>query len=343
MFPSSDWLYSEWRLHDFRHGALCRDSELKTYAGDYRSQPRRYGRHHAGSDGQNACPPKISMAPCLAKIPFMKNRLRLLRTVTVAGQQVLAGLMAVNAADAGVPGREDRQVANAAYQLVVRPAEGPVWVRWQDKLLDLCLADGLYFYAAQKADGTNRETFRGLEEVKMTGSASTLVIRGKLAGLELEHRLVLSSHRPVLEERILLRNHTKSLIALSGFEAGFLRGVTDKGGEVLPELANDRWVAVPLRVRATDAKGFVNDFSIQQLVAHRVTSRAWTWSRNIRKFPRRIAARRAGPGATAAAPWESSLSTRRTCLQRRVHTQGERGDLAAVWRRVHDFGENLRP
>jgi hypothetical protein len=35
---------------------------------------------------------------------------------------------------------------------------------------------------------------------------------------------------------------------------------------VLPELARDRWVAIPLRVRASVPKGFVNDFSIQQLV-----------------------------------------------------------------------------
>jgi hypothetical protein len=102
--------------------------------------------------------------------------------------------------------------------------------------------------------------------VEITGSPSAIVIRGKLAGLDLEHHFGLSSNGTFLEERILLRNNTDGLINLSDFEAGFLRRITDNGGEVLPELAHDRWVAVPWRVRASDPKGFVNDFSMQQLV-----------------------------------------------------------------------------
>jgi hypothetical protein len=46
------------------------------------------------------------------------------------------------------------------------------------------------------------------------------LIRGKLAGLELEHRFALSPHGTFLEKRILQRNHTHSLITLSDFEAG---------------------------------------------------------------------------------------------------------------------------
>ena len=185
----------------------------------------------------------------------MKYRLQLLGTAAIAG------LAAVNAAEAGT-----RELSNAAYQLVASSDEGQVRLRLRDKLLDLCLADGPYFYAAQKTDGQKLETFQGLQDAKITGSAGALVIRGQLAGLDLEHRFALSPHGPFLEERILLRNHTASLIALSDFEAGFLRPVTSKDGEVLPELTQDRWVAVPLRVRASDPKGFVNDFSIQQLV-----------------------------------------------------------------------------
>jgi hypothetical protein len=185
----------------------------------------------------------------------------------VVGLKFLAGPTAVNAAEAGTPGADALELANAACQLVVSSAGGTVLVRFQDKLLDLCLADGPYFYAAQTTNGGNLETFRGLQDVTITGSTGALVIRGRLAGLDLEHRFALSPNGAFLEERILLRNHTDGLIALSDFEAGFLRPVTDKGGAVLPELAHDRWVAVPLRVRASDPKGFVNDFSIQQLVA----------------------------------------------------------------------------
>jgi hypothetical protein len=196
----------------------------------------------------------------------MFNRLQLLGAGAVAGLQALAGLMAVHAAQASALGAEARELSNAAYQLVVSSEQGQVLVRFEDKLLNLNLASGPYFYSAQKSNGQKLENFRGLQDVDITGSASTLVIRGKLAGLDLEHHFALSSQGAFLEEAIVLRNNTEGLIALSDFEAGFVRAVTDKGGEVLPELAGDRWVAVPLRARASDPKGFVNDFSMQQLV-----------------------------------------------------------------------------
>jgi hypothetical protein len=193
----------------------------------------------------------------------MKKGLKLMGTAVVVAQQTLAGVMAVNATGSASGGKE---LSNAAYQLVVHSSEGQVLVQLQDKLLDLGLANGPYYYAAQKTEGGNVENFRGLQDVEITGTASDLVIRGQLAGLDLEHRFALAAHDAFLEERILLRNHTSGLIALSDFEAGFMRRVTDQGGEVLPELAQDRWAAVPFRVRASDARGFVNDFSIQQLV-----------------------------------------------------------------------------
>lgn len=176
----------------------------------------------------------------------------------VVGQQLFCGLL--------TPAAESRELSNTAYQLAVSQDGDQVRVRFQDKLLGLRLADGPYFYSARRTEGRNSETFRGLQDVNITGSAGVLVIRGKLAGLDVEHRFALSTNGTFLEEQILLRNHTDALIALSDFEAGFVRRVTDKDGEVLPELAGDRWVAVPLRVRASDPDGFANDFSIQQLV-----------------------------------------------------------------------------
>src|ERR1019366_2318325 len=85
-------------------------------------------------------------------------------------------------------------------------------------------------------------------------------------GLELEHHFELLPGRPLLEERIVLRNRTDTLISLADFEAGFVRQVTDRAGQVSADVAGDRWVAVPLRARATDPKGYVNDFSIPDLI-----------------------------------------------------------------------------
>ena len=55
--------------------------------------------------------------------------------------------------EAGAPGTDAHELANAAYQLVVGSAKGQVLVRFQDKLLDLRLADGPYSYTAKESPG----------------------------------------------------------------------------------------------------------------------------------------------------------------------------------------------
>jgi hypothetical protein len=158
------------------------------------------------------------------------------------------------------------QLANRYWQLRVTATDGQVQVRLQSKPLDLCLAEGPYLYRAERNLGQHVETCRGLQGAQVTTQPNQLVIRGQLAGLELEHRFELLPGRPVLEERIVLRNKSDTLISLADFEAGFIRRVTDQAGEVSAELDGDRWVAVPLRARAIDPKGYVSDFSIQELI-----------------------------------------------------------------------------
>jgi hypothetical protein len=159
---------------------------------------------------------------------------------------------------------ESSTLSNAVYQLVITPANGQVMVRFQDSLSDMTIAEGPYLYSAKKFVGAKEQSFRGLENARVTKLPDNIVIRGTLAGLELEHHFTLSSNR--LEEAISLHNATAHLIALSDFEAGFQRPVLNQNGEVLLQFARDRWVAIPLRARATDPKGFENDFSISQLI-----------------------------------------------------------------------------
>ncbi len=81
---------------------------------------------------------------------------------------------------------------------------------------------------------------------------SSLVIRGKLLGQELTHSFTLTEGQSPLEERIVLRNLGTEVVSLTNVEIGLTRQVTDAAGQVLPDLQNDRWVAVPMRARATD-------------------------------------------------------------------------------------------
>ena len=134
-----------------------------------------------------------------------------------------------------------------------------------DKVMNLRVADGPYLYRAQR-HGTPKQKSGVITDAKINIAGNKLTIRGWLAGIEIEHTFTLPADRPILEERIVLHNKTGELIALSGFEAGLTRRVTDKQGRVLPELAAARVVAVPFRHRAIDAKGHFNDFSIHDLV-----------------------------------------------------------------------------
>jgi hypothetical protein len=157
-------------------------------------------------------------------------------------------------------------LANAAYRLEVTPANGSINVTLFDKTMNLPIADGPYLYRAKRQRGATKQQAAGLTNAKIAAVGDKLTIRGELAGLELEHTFTLPGDRPIVEEQIVLHNKTGELVALTDFEAGLTRRVTDKSGKVLPELAAARVVAVPFRHRATDAKGHFNDFSIHDLV-----------------------------------------------------------------------------
>jgi len=87
-----------------------------------------------------------------------------------------------------------------------------------------------------------------------------------LARLDIEQVLTLSGDKPFLEDRIILRNATNAPIALTEFEVGLQRQITDSIANLLPELAGDQLAAVPFRIRPTDPPGHSNDFSFGDLI-----------------------------------------------------------------------------
>ncbi|MBI2929017.1 MAG: hypothetical protein HYY24_25415 [Verrucomicrobia bacterium] len=161
---------------------------------------------------------------------------------------------------------QSQAIENPSYRLVLATAGDQLRAILQDKLTGRVVADGPMLHRAEQRSADVTLIHPQLENPSVTTNGSTLTIRGTLAGLDLEHTFALSPLRPILEERIVLRNRTDSLIALSDFEAGFQRRVADPSGQVMPELADDRWVVVPMRARATDPKGHVNDFSMADLI-----------------------------------------------------------------------------
>lgn len=140
------------------------------------------------------------------------------------------------------------QLENAAFRVSVAEAAGGVFVKVEETAANGILADGNYYYHAVR-EGVKDKAYT-LEHAAVTAEGTTIVIRGRLAGLDLEQTLSLPVNRPLLEEHIVLRNNGPSAVALKAFEAGFTLRVTDATGGILPELAGDRWAAVPFLRRA---------------------------------------------------------------------------------------------
>ncbi|HIJ64674.1 MAG TPA: hypothetical protein HPP77_01880 [Candidatus Hydrogenedentes bacterium] len=159
-------------------------------------------------------------------------------------------------------------VTNQAYCLEVSVEDERVLVRLTDQAMDYAFSQAPYFYRASCAVESGVTIFTKLLGPKLSGRAQCVTVTGQLAGLDIEHSFTLPGDKPILEERIALRNPTTQTICLEDFEAGMLRPITDKRIHVLPELVNDWLVAIPFRHRATDPDGYDRDFSMDDLLTY---------------------------------------------------------------------------
>jgi hypothetical protein len=153
---------------------------------------------------------------------------------------------------------------NAAFRVSAVQGDGDVVIHIQDLAANRELAYGPYYYIPVREDEPGRNY--ALESAAISDEAGNIVIRGRLAGLNVEHTLSLPKDRPMLEEHIVLRNDVALAVALREFEAGFTLRVTDAAGKILPEMADDHLAAVPFLRRAEDSKAVVYDFPLRVLL-----------------------------------------------------------------------------
>jgi len=154
------------------------------------------------------------------------------------------------------------ELKNEAYRVAVTvAADGTVNVRLDDRRSGLRVAEGACLYRASEEIHGKAARARRLEEPVVTVKNRSLVIRGTLLGLELAHTFTLPEDKPLVEERIVVRNSGSTPVVLTDFEVGMTRRVTDTGAAVVPELVGDRVVAVPFRYRS---RGY-RDYSIGDL------------------------------------------------------------------------------
>ena len=155
-------------------------------------------------------------------------------------------------------------VENQVFRLGVSRTDSGLAVTLDEKSIPLRLSEGDYIYRALVTG--NDQPFSALQDPVLTADSSTLTIRGKLAGLEVEQTFSLPAGKPWMEERIVLRNSSPNQISFAQFEMGFALRLLDSDGKVRADLAADRVVAVPFRHRTDDANGVVNDFALANLL-----------------------------------------------------------------------------
>ncbi|MBA7564053.1 hypothetical protein ES708_05715 [subsurface metagenome] len=156
------------------------------------------------------------------------------------------------------------EVSNSAFLLRVTLNEPEVHVVLEERQIPQRLSEGNYIYRAQVSG--SQDTIFTLQNPAVTVSGRILTIRGILAGLDIEHSFYMPSDKPFLEEHIVLHNPGNMRIALSEFEMGFPLNIIGKGDKIIPELINDRLIAIPFRHRADDKNGVIHDYSLTDII-----------------------------------------------------------------------------
>lgn len=199
--------------------------------------------------------------------------------LVMAGSCQIGGVHETSAAEAASAPQPVVQstceLVNAAYRLTVQcvkhenGGDEDVVVSLNDKQMGVQLADGPYYYRAERKDDPNAAITNRPHNLRADVAGSRLTIHGTLAGLDFEHQFDLPADRQIMEERLVVHNRTNARIGLTDLETAFERPVADKSGQVLPELAGDRFAAVPFRAKPDDAAPHYNDFSTATLIAEK--------------------------------------------------------------------------
>jgi hypothetical protein len=156
------------------------------------------------------------------------------------------------------------ELSNSAFHLTVTVNKSEVHVVLDEKSIPLRLSEGNYIYRARFSG--SKDTILKLENPTVTVAGQTMSIYGKLAGLEIEHNFYLPSGKQYFEEHIVLSNPGEKRFSLSEFEMGFPLKIAERSGKIIPELANDRLIAIPFRHRADDKNNVIHDYSLTEIL-----------------------------------------------------------------------------
>jgi hypothetical protein len=155
---------------------------------------------------------------------------------------------------------------NGAYRIELRQEGSRLHARLVDRASGFALADGPYLWRMERSTEEGASVSEWILGPMLAAGPERLTITGRLSGLEVIHTFDLPAARPIMEERLVLRNAGTDTVRLRDFQSGFTRRITDHFGNVLAELASDRFAAVPFRHRAADPADVDMDMSFADLL-----------------------------------------------------------------------------
>ncbi len=171
-------------------------------------------------------------------------------------------------------GNETRgTIASQGLRLEVRVAGQQVFASLTDPAAGAVVADGEYWYRAEREDGDSTLVARRLGSPTLRVKADSLEATGTLAGLQLTHLFKAPAGSSAVEEHVTIRNDGSEIAGLTRFSAGMTRLVTDHLGIVFPELRADRLAAIPYRNRVDLS---ITDLLERQGWEHRVARESFT-------------------------------------------------------------------
>ena len=193
------------------------------------------------------------------------------------------------------------ELTNRALHFNARVQDGRIHMKLVTVADGLVWSDAPYVYRLTRATEDGTVPHERLRDVRLETGDHSIVVRGTLGGMEIEHRFSVPPDRAYMEEQLTLHHSEAQPICLLELETGFQQQVSTELGRIPGERQSERLVAVPFRIRASDGPGHVNDYSLDQLLKrvggeHRVNSQlgiglvpsrhhlseSWAWTRGER-------------------------------------------------------------
>ena len=119
------------------------------------------------------------------------------------------------------------ELTNKALHFNARAQGGRIHMKLVTVADGLVWSDAPYLYRLTRATDDGTVTHERLRDVRLETGDHSIVVRGTLGGMEIEHRFSVPPDRAYMEEQLSLRHTGSEPVRLLDLEFGFQQRVAD--------------------------------------------------------------------------------------------------------------------